>query len=56
MRWVKGLARQANAGTLEKAVMIMNRARYQPMKAKKRTLLARSSARKRAARDHEKNA
>ena len=52
MRWVKGLARAANPLGLEAIVMRMNRARFQSMRAKKRTLLAKDSARKRAARDN----
>ena len=52
MRWVKGLARKANAAKFEQSVMRMNRARYASMKNKKRTLLAKRSARSRAARDN----
>ena len=51
MRWVKTLARSANAAALEGSIMKMNLTRFASMKSKQRTLLAKQSARKRAARD-----
>ena len=51
MRWVKGLARKANPATLEMAVMKMNRTRFESMKARSRTAMAKKTARERAARD-----
>ena len=51
MRWIKGLARKANAAKFEVAVMAMNRARYGSMLSRKRMLESKASAAKRARTD-----
>lgn len=52
MRWVKGLARKANPANFEVALMTMNRARFESMKMRKATLLAKATAKLRADRDN----